>query len=679
MSFLGHEEQVRELQDRFRWIYPTLFLAIAILVSRLIYLQVITGDKMRRYSEENRIKKVEIPAPRGMVFDRNRQLLLDNRPAFDLEITPQYLKESGVRDQVLTRLSLLIEMPISHIENILKKFERQPSFLPVKIKTDLTRDEVAKLETWKLDMPGVSVEMEIKRTNLFGDIAAHLLGYIGEVTSNDLPKLSKQNNPYRLGDQIGKSGIEKQLEKDLRGQDGLQLIEVDAIGRRIRTKTQADRVLSAQEKEIPSVPGHNLVLTVDQDLQTAAANAFGDKAGGLVAIRPSTGEILAMISRPAFDPTEFSRGISNKLWKELISNEKRPLRDKTIQDHYSPGSVFKTVTAIAGLEEGIINENTTFHCPGFIQVGNRIYHCHKKHGHGEVNVVKALIQSCDVFFYRVAQKFNSVDVIAKWASLLGLGKKTGIPLEREVSGLVPTEAWKKAKLNQEWNLGETLSIAIGQSFLLTTPIQLANLYASLANGGTLYRPYIIQEIQDTNGNTIEKFEPQALTTTRLKPKTVELIEEGLAGVVNSPKGTAYYQRLKNVEYAGKTGTVQIMRIAADKIYQRCENLKYSQRHHGIFAGFAPSHNPEIAVAIVAEHACHGSSGAAPIARAVIKTYFEKYHPELFKTKEQTTAIIPAGVTESEDVVPDLHEIKAPEMPQQDTTDVAPDIIEQEGD
>lgn len=661
MSFLGQEEQVRELQDRFRYVTPILFLGLGLLASRLVLLQVIRGDTMRKAAEENRIKRVEIPAPRGMIFDRNGTLLVDNRPAFDLEIIPQYLKESGQTKEVIHKISELINMPEDEIHKKLEKAKYQPTFMPIKIKTDLDRDEVAKLETWKIAMPGVSVEMEIKRTNVFGDIASHLLGYIGEVTGTDLPALSKKRHPYKLGDSIGKFGIEKELEDELRGLDGENLVEVDALGRRIRDAKQG-RVL-AKGKETPAVPGHNMTLTIDQDLQLAAAKAFGNKAGGLVAINPKTGEILAMVSRPSFDPTEFSRGVSAALWKSLLDNENRPLRDKNIQDHYAPGSTFKALTAIAGLEDGVINEQTHFHCPGAIRVGNRIYHCHKKQGHGDMNVVTALTQSCDVFFFRVAQKLKSVDDLSKWAFRLGLGAKTGIPLAREVPGLIPTEGWKQTRFHQPWNVGETLSVAIGQSFVLTSPIQLANLYATIANGGTLYRPYFVKSVQNVDGHVMKNFSPQVIAKTQLHPKTVELLRRGLLGVVNQPTGTAFSQRIPGVDFAGKTGTSQVIRIAADKIYQKCENLKYRQRHHALFAGFAPAEDPVIAVGVVAEHACHGASGAAPVARAVIKAYLEKYWPDIYGEKNLAARIkakgeplhLPARGTaeDEEDVVPDL--------------------------
>ena len=631
MSFIGNEEQIRFLQERFRLVYGFLFIGVAVLATRLVYLQVINGDQMRQYSEENRIKRVKITAPRGMVFDRSGHLLVDNRPAFNVQITPQYLNESGKPKEVLAKLSTLIKVPVSEIEKKLQKL-KQPAFMPVVIKDNLTRDEVAELETWKIDMPGVQVEMAISRSNLAGDVGSNLYGYIGKVSQTELPTLNQNSSrKYLLDDYVGKSGLEKEFEDSLRGVDGSELVEVDALGRSIEAARTKGRVLSQPQVE-PFVPGKNLVLSIDQDLQAAAVRGFGEKNGGLIAIDPRNGEVLAMVSRPSFDPADFSRGIDSELWNKLIADENHPLRDKTIQDHYSPGSTFKTITAIAALEEGVITKDTTFSCAGSINLGNRKVHCWKKEGHGSVNVVSALTHSCDVFFYRVAQKLKSVDDIAKWAFHLGLGKKTGIELGREVPGLIPTEAWKQQRFNVPWSPGETLYVAIGQSFVLTTTIQLANAYASLVNGGTLFRPHVVKSVQSEDGKTLKEFVPQILKNTKLKPETIDLVTQGLWGVVNAPGGTAYSQHIPGMEFAGKTGTVQVVTQKADKIYQKCENLRYNQRHHGVFVGYAPIKDPSIVVAVVAEHACSGSHGAAPIAREIMKSYLQKYYPDLYSDR-----------------------------------------------
>jgi penicillin-binding protein 2 len=383
------------------------------------------------------------------------------------------------------------------------------------------------------------------------------------------------------------------------------------------------------------VPVKNLILSIDQDLQNAAVRGFGNKTGGLIAIDPRNGEVLAMVSRPSFDPSDFSRGIDPDVWAKLISDETHPLRDKTIQDHYSPGSTFKTITAIAALEEGIIDKDTTFNCTGSISLGSRKVHCWKKEGHGNMNVVTAIMHSCDVFFYRVAQKFKSVDDIAKYAFHLGLGKKTGIELAREVPGLIPTEAWKQQRFNTPWSPGETLYVAIGQSFDLVTTIQLANAYAAIVNGGTLYKPHIVKEIQSDDGKILKDAIPQILDKTTLKRETVELVTQGLYGVVNTPGGTAYSLHTPGMEWAGKSGTVQLVTQKVDKLYGKsaCTRLPYIHRHQGLFVAYAPIKDPSIVVAIVSEHDCGGGShGAGPVAAEVIKTYLKKYYPDLYSDK-----------------------------------------------
>lgn len=633
MSFLGQDEQIREYQFRFRYLYIILFVAFSILLARLWYLQVMNGDRFRQYSEENRIKKVKITAPRGMIFDRNKKLLVDNRPAFDLEVTPQELYADKEWKERIATIAKMVHTPAEELLSILEKAKGQPTFLPVKLKNDLTPEEVAVVEAHKLELPGIQIQMEIKRTNLYGDLAAHLMGYIGEVNPTELPKLNKNvptgGFPYKMGDVTGKFGLESRMEAVLRGIDGEEYMEVDALGHRKRTP----KGLATSLKPKESTPGKNLILTIDQDLQIAAQKAleklYGKKQiGAVIALHPKTGEILAALSQPSFDPTLFSRGVSSKLWNELLNNEYHPLRDKTLQDHYSPGSTFKTITAIAGLEEKIVDENTTVACTGHIQLGNRRYHCWKKGGHGVVNVHKAIRESCDTYFYRLGQKLG-IDTIAKYAVMLGLGKRTGVNLAHEETGLIPTEEWKKRRFGQEWIAGETLSCAIGQSYILTTPLQLANAYAAIGNGGNIWKPYIVKYIENPDGRILKEFQPEMIGHATISKSTLDIVRKGLTAVVHEPGGTTFGHKIPGVDVAGKTGTTQVIRLSADKIKTKCESMPFNVRDNGLFAAFAPPEDPIIAVAVVAEHACHGASGAAPVALAVIKEYLQKYMPERY--------------------------------------------------
>ncbi len=634
MSFLGQDEQIREFQFRFRYLYIWLSIAFGIILSRLWYLQIYQGETFRKYSEENRIKRVKIKSPRGMIFDRNRKLIIDNRPAFDLEITPDELYANKSYKEIISKISKIINMKETEINAILDAAKGLPKFLPVSIKQDLSREEVAILESHKLDLSGANIQIDIKRTNLYQGLASHLMGYIGEVSMTELPKLNKQIStdgiPYKMGDDTGKAGIEFKWEQYLRGIDGEDYMEVDAYGHRRKTASGVTEAL----KDKPSVPGKNLILTIDQDLQLAAVGAmkkiFAEKTiGALVALNPKNGEILAAVSQPSYDPTEFSRGISSQRWNELVNNEFRPLRDKTIQDHYSPGSTFKAITAIAGLEEGIVDEHTPVSCTGSLPFGSHTFHCWKKAGHGTISMVQALAQSCDVYFYKLGMKLG-IDNIAKYAKMLGMGKRTGINLSHEESGLIPTEAWKKQRFNQEWSPGETLSCAIGQSYVLTTMLQLANAYAAIGTGGTIWKPFYVKQVESPEGRILSENNPEMMNQVTISKKTLDIVHRGLNAVVNDPHGTTYSKRIPGFDIAGKTGSTQVIGLSAAKLRStKCENMPFNVRDNGLFAAFAPPDDPQIAVAVITEHSCHGASGAAPIALEVIKTYLQKYMPEKY--------------------------------------------------
>lgn len=636
---LGQNEQLQAYQDRFRYLYFILVGMVVILVLRLWYLQILKGEEFKQFAEENRLKKIKIDAPRGMVFDRNRRLLLDNQPTLSVSITPQYFRAAKKEEQerVLDRLGKITRIPTAQIVDRLAQARRQPAFQAVVIKRNLTADEVALIEMEKLSMPGVEVNMGVQRTNVAGVVGSQLFGYIAEVDSDELSKVNRSTKgpPYIQGDFIGKAGLEQQWEAMLRGENGYEFFEVDAYGRKKSTARKSkDRVIGDILPR-PYVPGNNLVLTIDEDVQLAAAEAFGkDKTGAFVALNPANGEVLAMLSWPSYSSTEFSVGISPEYWKELANNEDKPLRDKTIIDHYSPGSTFKIISALAGLEEGLIDAKTIVNAGGNFWFGGRPFHDWKKEGHGPTDVVKSLYRSVDVFYYKLATRIE-IDVLAKYARLLGLGSRTGIKLPGEIPGIVPSQEWKKRTLNTEWYPGETLSVIIGQGSLTATPIQLANMISTIANGGTLYRPFIVRQIEDPSGKVIQKFEPEIISKAPFKPENLALVRKGIEEVVAHDQGTAHAQFTPGIRMAGKTGTAQVVRFSAEKVFTNCMNLPRRFRHHGLFVAYAPVEDPKIAVAVVAEHACSGSGGAAPIATAVIRRYLakiapEKYGPEALK-------------------------------------------------
>lgn len=637
--------------------------SFGIIVLRLWYLQIFKGEEFYRYSLENRLRRENLKSPRGIIFDRNNSTLVYNVPRFDATIIPQYLKN---KHETLNKLSKILDIDSEKIKSLLAKNSGQARYQSITIKKNISRREVAIIETEGFKMPGVFVDTFISREYLDKEIGGHLFGYISEINKEQLPRYQKADNSlYKLGDFVGQAGLEEEHDLDLRGSDGFQFIEVDALGRVRRAVQDSQFFTEIQNKE--ATPGNNIRLTIDKDLQNVAYKALEGKVGSVVAVDVNTGEILTMVSRPSFDPSKFSRGLTPEYWAELVNDENNPLRDRSIQEHYSPGSTFKTITALAALEEGVINENTEYNCPGYFQFGRRKFHCWKKGGHGKVDVVKAIRESCDVFFYKVATTMD-IDVLSKYAKDFGLGEKTNIDLPRETTGLIPSKKWKKDTYGQEWHLGETLSCAIGQSFVLATPLQLAMSYAAIANGGKHYKPILVKEIFDNEGNIIFKNQVELKHKVDLKEKTVELIKEGLYEVVNNPKGTAYWHRGKGIDMSGKTGTSQVIKLSSDKVYNKCEDYEYRQRHHALFVSFAPTDKPKIAIAVIVEHGCHGSSAAAPVAEAVAGAYMEKYLPgirgELIKKeqlafnkikkeaqlKEQQASSVPAKPAEQGEVV-----------------------------
>ena len=402
------------------------------------------------------------------------------------------------------------------------------------VKKNVTRREVAIIETENTKMPGVSVIEFISREYKDREVGAHLFGYISEISQSQLSQLRKRDKlEYKLGDFIGQGGIEEQMDLELRGVDGYKFMEVDALGR-LKQRIEGESIF----QEVPNQEvqtGNNIRLTIDRDLQLTAYKALQDKVGSAVVVDVHTGEILAMVSRPSFNPTQFSRGLTSEYWSSLVNDEQNPLRDRTIQEHYSPGSAFKTITAITALEEGIIDVNTVVNCKGSFRLGRRKFHCWKKFGHGKVSLIKSLRESCDVYYYKIATMLD-IDVLARYARSLGFGMKSGINLSRETSGLIPTKEWKRKRNGEEWVKGETLSCVIGQSFVLVTPLQLAMGYAAVANGGKLYKPKIIKEVFLNSGKILNKSETELVNEVSLKEETLKLIKKGLWESVNTRKG-----------------------------------------------------------------------------------------------------------------------------------------------
>ncbi|HXH74567.1 MAG TPA: penicillin-binding protein 2 [Bacteriovoracaceae bacterium] len=621
----GEEELVKIHKERATLISYIITAAFGLILARLWYLQVYKGETLHNYSIQNRLRKEVVWAPRGLIYSRDDQLLVDNIPRFDAILTPQFLLE---KEETMERLAKILSTDVPGLTKILKKNSNQAKYRPIIVKKNITFDELAKIETQNADLPGISVDTFISREYRDKEVGAHLLGYISEISQTQLPRLKERDKwDYRLGDFIGQFGIEEQLDKFLRGENGHEFVEVDARGRRKRY-INTDNLFKGIEDE-KALSGMNVKLTIDRDMQIAGYNALADKVGGIIALDIESGEVLTMVSRPSFDPSQFSRGLTPEYWRSLVQNKEHPLRDRNIQEHFSPGSTFKAITGIAAFEEGEIDERTEVNCGGSFRLGRKVYHCWKKEGHGPTNLVKAIRESCNVFFQKAANRMD-IDSIHKYAKAFGFGERTGISLPREVTGLMPTKEWKRKRYGQEWQPGETLSCAIGQSYVLASTIQMATSYAAIANGGKIYRPYVVKDIYDTKGELVKTFTPELLSSITMKnEKTLKFVREGLFQVVNNPKGTAFHRRGQGILMAGKTGTSQVKGASADKVYQKCENMDYESRHHGLFVGFAPYDNPKIAAAAIVEHGCHGSSAATPVVEAVISQYMKKYHPQMY--------------------------------------------------
>jgi penicillin-binding protein 2 len=577
--------------------------AFLILLVRLFYLQIVEGPEFRRQSQNNCVRLQGIPPARGLIFDRDGELVVENRPSFNVSIVP---RDARNPKQVVQKLADLLDIVPETLLAKLVETSGVRSFKPVLLKRDVSRDVVAIVEAHKLDLPGIVITVGPTRHYVEGKRASHLLGYLGEISGEELKSASFGDN--RIGDFIGKFGIEKAYEFYFHGKRGEQQIEVNALG-------QLTRVLRTEE----AIPGRNIYLTLDIGLQRQAEELLSGKVGTVVAMDPSNGHILAMASSPAFDPNAFVEGMTYESWNDLASNEFRPMENKAIQGQYPPGSTFKIVTAMAGLEEGVVTEDTRFFCPGYYRYGNRTFRCWKRGGHGFMNINDALAQSCDVFFYQVGEKLG-VDRLARYAKACGLGSPTGVDLDKEAKGLVPTSGWKLSRMGVPWQGGETLSVAIGQGFDLVTPIQMLSLISAVANGGTRYKPLVVRRVESSDGSLVKKVVPVPLGRLPASEETLQMISGGLVDAVNKPTGTAWIARISGVDVAGKTGTAQVIRMEEDYKEMPVDSIRRQHRDHAWFIAFAPAEEPRVAVAVLAEHGGHGSTAAGPIAREMIKTY-----------------------------------------------------------
>jgi len=562
-----------------------LIAGFVIVLLRLWQLQILQGSDLRKISESNRLRVIGVPAPRGIIFDRNRFPLVKNTPYFCASVIPQEFNQGNV-----TALSQLLNISESDLNNRITRKAASP-FTPVRVKEGLSFSEISIIEVRRSDFPGLFIEVETSREYIYGSVGSHLIGYLGKLSPAQSTDQNFKDVPPEAF--IGQWGVEKLYDKTLRGTAGQRIIEVDAVGREIRLLY-----------ETAPIKGSDLDLSIDIALQKEAEKAFEGRTGALVALKPDTGEVLGLVSAPSFDPNRFAKGISYSDWKALMEDQKKPMLNRAIQSQYPPGSTFKILTAIAALEEGAIDTNTKTDCKGALNYGKWRFGCWKKTGHGVVSIHRALVESCDVFFYETGKRVG-FDKIHDYAVKLGLGEETGIALGRERMGLIPNTEWKLETKKTAWFLGETFINSIGQGYVSTTPIQLAVMMSAVANGGTVYKPLILK-------NTV----PALVRKVELRQETLDIVRDALKGVVNEPGGTGAAARSSMVTVGGKTGTAQVVGLKKDSKY-----LPEKFRDHAWFVAFAPVEKPEIAMSVFVEHGGHGGSAAAPIAKKATEAYF----------------------------------------------------------
>jgi penicillin-binding protein 2 len=602
VSELGRQQdELREVQRRLALLKIGLILLIILLGLRLWQLQISEGPYYRDLSENNRTRAVVVEPARGLIYDRHGVLLANNVPSFNLYVTLEDLTD---REVFIRQLVELIGLDDALLRR--KLAERGARLVPRKIKDGLTLREAAIIESHRLDLPGVMIQAESQRNYPEGLTAAHLLGYVGEISADQLEKAD--STELHLGSIVGQYGVEKIYDAALRGRPGERLTEVDALGHEKRTLVV----------ERPQA-GDDLYLTIDIRLQKLAEDLLAEEAGAIVALDPTSGEVLALASRPTFDPNVLSRELTSKRWDEIVSDEGHPLTNRATQGQYPPGSTFKIVMAAAALETNTVQPDTHIACAGSYQFGRRQYRDWKRGGHGLVNLRQALVDSCDVYFYTVGQRMG-IDTIAEYAAQFGLGQDTGIELPSERVGIVPSTMWKAKVRGEPWLPGETISASIGQGYVTVTPVQMASLIGTVGNEGVLYQPRLVKAVLERASGRLRDVVPTSRGQVKLRRPTLRLIRDALAGVVT--EGTAKRALSTLVSIAGKTGTAQTAALRTGPEDQ----IPKKFRDHAWFVSYAPVEAPRIAVTVLVEHMGHGGAAAAPLAKQMIEAYVT-LHPQ----------------------------------------------------
>jgi penicillin-binding protein 2 len=579
-----------------------------ILTGRFLYLQVVQHSYYTTRAEENRISLVPIIPNRGVIVDRNGVILARNYSAFTLEITPGQVADL---EETINGLAEIIDIQAKDRKRFKRVLQDAKNFESIPIRARLSDEEVAKFAANRYRFPGVEVQARLFRQYPNGPLASHAIGYIGRINDKDVAWLADQEKTiaYKGTDYIGKTGLEQSYEFELHGQTGYEEVEIDAGGRAIRSLNRR-----------PPISGNNLTLTIDATLQAITEKAFGDRRGSLVAIEPSTGGILALVSMPTYDPNLFVDGITVDNWKELNESDDKPMLNRALNGAYPPGSTFKPFMALAALELGKRTPSQTIFDPGFYNFGNHQFRDDKKGGHGTVNMHRSIVESCDTYYYMLANDLG-IDAISKFMGQLGLGQRTGVDIHGESEGVLPSQEWKKKRFKkpeqQKWYAGETISIGIGQGYNAYTPIQLAQAVSTIANNGVMFRPHLVSYITDAKTGEKRIIEPEPLKRLPLKPENIEVIKRAMVDVNKVGTGARAFAGAP-YEAAGKTGTAQVYSLKGSDY--KAGVVKQNLRDHALFIAFAPVDEPKIAIAILVENGGFGAQSAAPIARMVFDYY-----------------------------------------------------------
>ncbi len=630
MSLLVQRADVSEFRKRFGWLTLFALVCFIVLGARLFQLQLLHAEEYRSIARGNIVRRITLATTRGIIRDRNAKVLAASRPAYNVYVVPIRITElepttkKPIMAPVWTKLVHYLNMGEQEKERLSEKIIklRIRGGARVKqqilLKEDISRDAVAVLKTHARDLPYIDVIPESVRFYPYKSVGAHVLGYMREVDAEMLVKLRKQG--YIEGDRLGATGIERSWESYLRGTRGWEKVVVDARG--MRRTTRKDKEIIDEPRRADPIPGRDLRLSVDADVQLAIEKAFrGELAGGAVLIDVDSGAILGMYSKPGYDPNQLSGGhgkaVVRDAFRRLFSDPLKPALDKTVSGAYPPGSTFKPFTALAALEKGLIDPRHQIYCRGHLRFGRRIFRCTQSHGFTDLH--KGIAQSCNVYFYKlVTESGVTMDMIAAKGIRFGFGKKTGLGINAETSGRMPTRAWMTLRNKGQFRFGFTLNAALGQGATTVSVLQLGLAYAALANGGTLFQPQLVQAVETAGGAVVQEFSPRVRQRIKLDSYHRKLLHQALVGGVNEEGGTAYRARLAGVDVAGKTGSAQVShrRVGGREL----EREWYFNRDHAWFAGYAPTHAPEVAVVVLVEHGGAGGKHAAPIAFEIIRAY-----------------------------------------------------------